>query len=71
MNPICHPVFLPGEFYGQNKPGRLQSMGLQIVGHNSMTLILLFIFEKWTQKLYIFFHVISKKKKSIANSQNH
>ena len=28
------PVFLPGEFHGQRKPGGLQSMGLQRVGHN-------------------------------------
>ena len=27
------PVFLPGEFYGQ-KPGELQPVGSQRVGHN-------------------------------------
>ena len=28
------PLFLPGEFYGQRKPGGLQSMGLQRVGRD-------------------------------------
>ena len=28
------PVFLPGKFHGQRSLGRLQSMGLQRVGHN-------------------------------------
>ena len=28
------PVFLPGEFPPTKEPGRLQSMGLQRVGHN-------------------------------------
>ena len=28
------PVFLPGKFHGQEKPGGLQSMGSQRVGHD-------------------------------------
>ena len=28
------PVFLSGKFHGQEKPGRLQSMGSQKVGHD-------------------------------------
>ena len=28
------PVFWPGEFHGQRSLARLQSMGLQRVGHN-------------------------------------
>ena len=28
------PVFLPGESLGTEEPGRLQSMGLQRVGHD-------------------------------------
>ena len=28
------PVFLPGESHGGSKPDRLQSMGLQSVGHD-------------------------------------
>ena len=31
------PVFLPGESHGQVKPGSLQSMGFQRVGHNWAT----------------------------------
>ena len=31
------PVFLPGKSHGQREPGRLQSMGLQSVGHSLAT----------------------------------
>ena len=31
------PVFLPGESPWKEEPGRLQSMGLQRVGHNLAT----------------------------------
>ena len=31
------PVFLPGEFHQQGNLGKLQSMGLQRVGHNWAT----------------------------------
>ena len=31
------PVFLPGEFPRTQKPGRLQSMGSQRVGHDQAT----------------------------------
>ena len=30
-------VFLPGESHGQEKPGGLQSMGTQRVGHDRVT----------------------------------
>ena len=31
------PIFLPKNFHGQKEPGRLQSMGLQRVGHDRVT----------------------------------
>ena len=43
------PVLLPGKSHGQ-KPGRLQSMGSQRVGHNRATSLSLFTFMHWRRK---------------------